>query len=55
MGLKMENASFDADINGLALTESVTQATGILACVLSSLGISGNLVTAGVNKKPFAC
>ena len=43
--LNMENASSDADINGLALTESATLATGILACLLSSLGISGNLVT----------
>jgi len=33
------------DINGLALTESTTLVTGILACLLSSLGISGNLVT----------
>jgi len=48
LGLNMENASSassDADANGPALTESATLATGILACLLSSMGISGNLVT----------
>ena len=47
LGLNMVNASLasDVDAGGPALNESATLATGILACLLSSLGISGNLVT----------
>ena len=47
LGLNMVNASLasDVDAGGPALNESATFATGILACLLSSLGISGNLVT----------